>query len=1127
MAEIRVLTLNTRGANGKLPFLIQLIQKHKPDFFLLQETNVNTHYAAQNITHRLGLKTGIFSLGSVGRGTAILQTSDRWTITKHTTDNTTGRLTTVTVTSKDKKNTYTLANVYAPSHPQPRPAFYQELINTLATAEHKIILAGDFNVTLDDRDIVGHMTNRTQRPGRAELQNLIDILNLKDSFRDKHPNTIDTTHTNIGNNRAARLDRIYTHSSDTITRCTHLSETLTFTDHKAVLTTINAPTQQPRRQSSHWKFNNSLLEHEEFIKTIANTITLYTDKIPTQHVKQTWDQLKQAIKTVSIIKAKQINKARNQREKFLQRVIHYAKLAGTDDTPEILQYKTELDTIKEHKYTGAQVRTRYPMVQQEKPGPDFLSLEQYVQRHRTIDKITDLQGNTQTDTQHIAQAFQSYYSTLFTAEHTDETIQDSYMEFTEQLTDEQKQTLDEQLTPTDLANALNSMKKCTAPGPDGLTVEFYSVFLPTLTPLFMAMLNESFNEGALPESQNLSYISLIPKDSGSPLEMKNYRPISLLNVDYKILTKALTSKLRPFMSTLIHEDQTYSVTGRTIHDHNHTLRDIITYAEDKQLNTCILSLDQAKAFDRVSHSFLHKVLNQCNFGPNFRKWIEIIYSKPQSAVIVNQTLSEAFPLGRSVRQGDPLSPLLYVLSLEPLLNKIRRDKEVKGIQLPGGGEQKLIAFADDTNFFPTDKQSVKKILEHFKHFGKGSGSEINETKTQALKLGKWTSKANDPFRIKYVEDIKIFGIQYKKSRNQNPHTLWKKLVDQTENLLSKLYYKSTSIFGRSILVNTLVQPKLNYLIATIDPPAHIYKKIRTHIRHFIFKGTIQRIRHSTLMQKTQNGGINLHDSGTRAKSYRLQYIKNLIKNKNKYPLGHYYFGTHIRKYIQLDNNTPHYFGLLPTFYKQCLQLLKDHEPLIRITQSTKDIYTALVNAQASQLHEQIHRGRKYALTDFRESFENLHLKEISPTQKQITYRILFSNTPTTEGQSKIKNKIFPCTICTRNTQETEEHIFFHCTHVQKTKQALTKLLNTPPNTQVDIYKAIFLNIIPSEPKETHKVKLIILSSYRHTIWQTRLQTHFHSVSHTPNTIFHRFIHKTIHTLEQTENWATFEKMTAG
>ena len=96
--------------------------------------------------------------------------------------------------------------------------------------------------------------------------------------------------------------------------------------------------------------------------------------------------------------------------------------------------------------------------------------------------------------------------------------------------------------------------------------------------------------------------------------------------------------------------------------------------------------------DRVNFDFMHKVLEKCNFGPYFRRWIRILYKNPMSCILINQTISRAINLTRSVRQGDPdpLSPLLYVLILEPVLNKIRSDKEIKGIILPGGDQKKLV-----------------------------------------------------------------------------------------------------------------------------------------------------------------------------------------------------------------------------------------------------------------------------------------------------------------------------------------------------------------------------------------------------------------------------------------------------
>ena len=155
------------------------------------------------------------------------------------------------------------------------------------------------------------------------------------------------------------------------------------------------------------------------------------------------------------------------------------------------------------------------------------------------------------------------------------------------------------------------------------------------------MVRDNFSKEALTPSQYLSYISLIPKDD-DPLDIKNYREISLLNVDYKIITKALTIRLSKYMTFLIHTDQKCGVKGRNIQELNHLIRDIITLAHDNNLSNLILSLDQTKAYDRVSHSFLHKILEHANFGPYFKTWIKIIYKHPISAILINHTLSDTF-----------------------------------------------------------------------------------------------------------------------------------------------------------------------------------------------------------------------------------------------------------------------------------------------------------------------------------------------------------------------------------------------------------------------------------------------------------------------------------------------------
>ena len=289
--------MNTRGTNGeyKLRHLTDFIRTHRLDFLFLQETNIATHYNAKTFINNLGLKRGIYSLGTHNNGTFILQTSDRWEITQHTSDNTTGRVTTATITNKN--TTYKLVNIYAPQYAHHREQFYEGLIDTLASNTDKLILGGDFNITLDDRDITGTDIGKG-RYGRKRLQTIIDAHNLKDSYRVIYPQGTDTTYKNIGIDRAVRIDRIHIYNTCTVTNTTHLEQTLRFTDHKAVITTINESRQTKRTQP--WKFNNTLLHNEEYTQNIANLLQYKSQNIPTENIKKIWDDLKETIKQITI-----------------------------------------------------------------------------------------------------------------------------------------------------------------------------------------------------------------------------------------------------------------------------------------------------------------------------------------------------------------------------------------------------------------------------------------------------------------------------------------------------------------------------------------------------------------------------------------------------------------------------------------------------------------------------------------------------------------------------------------------------------------------------------------------------------------------------------------------------------
>ena len=272
-----------------------------------------------------------------------------------------------------------------------------------------------------------------------------------------------------------------------------------------------------------------------------------------------------------------------------------------------------------------------------------------------------------------------------------------------------------------------------------MTAEFYQTFISVIGNDLVDVINDGFHRGELSITMRRGVIVLIWKGDDKRL-LKNWRPISLLNCDYKIITKVLATRIRDILPKIIHPNQKCGIKGRSIHDGAALIRDLIHYVNNNNLPGVIISLDQTKAYDRVEWDFLFKVL------------IKTCYTNIESCVKVNGYTSIYFNLSRGIIQGCPIGTLLYILVAETLAEAVRVESEIKGIKLPDGLVSKWVGYSDDGNVTLSDFKSVEKLFVLLEIYERASGAKVNLLKTTGFLMGKLRYEKDTPLDIRWTNE---------------------------------------------------------------------------------------------------------------------------------------------------------------------------------------------------------------------------------------------------------------------------------------------------------------------------------------------------------------------------------------
>ena len=643
-----------------------------------------------------------------------------------------------------------LGNVYSPTRDKEKIQceFFLELdrsLSLLAEDEYKILIGGDFNILMNMQlDYFGSKI-ATKTKSRETLKGILDKFDLIDIWRKRNPNKKQFTFRKKNPVVQTRLDYIFVSSTleNDVKKCDILASVTP--DHSGISLSLGDSNLNHAYGKSYWKFNNSLCLDHEFVHETNRKIKELEETWGSQISNKIilWDfvkmKLRQYIMKYSSEKAKRrkeyIGKLEAEIGNLENQLLDMPTKVISD---KIDEKKKELEKIYDFVRQGVKVRSRAPWSEEgEKNVEYFEQLLKSNKKRSVISEIYDADMNITKDKNEISKIIRIFYEKLYASKETDLDTNDvNFFRNIHKLSEESRSFCEGKMTNAECYNALKELKLNKSPGNDGFTAEFYCTFWPALGGMLVGALNEAFDRGELSSSQKQGVITLIEKEGKDNLQIKNYRPITLLNVDYKILSKVLAKRIKEVLGEIIHFDQVGYIKNRNIGEAVRLIDDMFFHSLNRTIGF-LAAIDFEKAFDSISHNFLLHVLKVFGFGDNFCTWIKILYNNIRSCVMNGGHSTGYFDIKRGVRQGDPLSPYLFVLAIEILTLCIRNDNNIKGIKL-GQSEIKQVLYADDITLFLQDRESIERVQQTFEAFEKISGLKVNKEKTNFVWLGKET-----------------------------------------------------------------------------------------------------------------------------------------------------------------------------------------------------------------------------------------------------------------------------------------------------------------------------------------------------------------------------------------------------
>jgi len=832
-------------------------------------------------------------------------------------------------------NLVTILNIYAPNDHLENEAFWKELKQKLMTRNipRPDLMMGDFNIV---EDAIDRLPAHQDHLGATQaLHELRSMLRLEDGWRGYKGNEKAYSYLQKANNIHSRIDRIY--ATNNIIQTANewdIKISPISTDHNAVSVKIANPG-IPSQGHGRWQMPMFLLRDHDFQKEtkqlaqeLSNKINNIGKRTQQKNAQTLHKEFKGQIKNLAIKKAKQaipkmqktINKletehvaALNQPNKSEQEIM--AEAGPIRDQIEKLQrkrFQKAKNSTKVHFSIEGKAITKYwsALNKPKTPREPIYSLRlpnsnppKYTKSSR---KMADI-------------GRQHHHELLSEGMHTDT---DEREEAIEQVLDEidhgarlseaDQAKLRKQIDQETVQLALKESANGTSSGCDGIPYEFWKMLSGDPNYNLGKRRNHELNDqdpGPDPDPDIIKSLTKVYLDIEThgvhpdsafaegwmcPLykkndkrEIGNYRPITLLNTDYKIYTKSLAIKLAEVAHHAIHPNQAGFMPGRSIFDQVKLARMMVHYAEVTEENGLIVALDQEKAYDKISHDYLWRTLVKYNIPDNFICTVRSLYESAETVIIINGIISEPFKVSRGVRQGDPLSCLLFNLAIEPLANSLRKSN-LNGYQIPGSNDNlKTTLFADDTTVFLAKTDSYDELLPILTLWCRASGARFNVNKTEIIPIGTRMYREDVLRTRKTTPNGMPLPANIHIARDKEPtrilggwvgngideEAIWSKILDKIQSTFERWDHRHPTLISRRLIVNMFAGGMTQYLSTVQGMPPEVETKIQKMINSLVWDSKKASINLNTMNAPAEEGGIGLLDIQARNEAIQIMWLK--------------------------------------------------------------------------------------------------------------------------------------------------------------------------------------------------------------------------------------------------------------